>query len=103
LQIESWLNPIAKWLWSSVCYERFADWVLASRLHSMQQRRPEHAPRVLTSADVSQFLATRSCTVLSAILSGDMDRFIAALGLDVLLDGIEGKEHKLEQYCSANA
>jgi hypothetical protein len=90
LRIESWLGPIAAWLWGNACYEHFADWVLAARLQSMQQRRKKWNPTILTDADVSQFLATRGCPILCQVLTGATDRFIATFGLDMLLDAVEG-------------
>lgn len=90
LQMEEWLGPMATWLWNNVLFEQFADWVVATRLQSMQQRKLENIPATLTDQDVLQRLVSMTPQQLTAaLLSVDAYRLVSILGTDMLLDTLD--------------
>lgn len=86
LHVERWFTHSAEWLWSNMSHEHFAAWVAATRLQSMQRRKPGRALPTATNEDVVNLMLSLPIPTLRSIVSGDVKRFISVLGVDVLCD-----------------
>lgn len=80
------LDRLARQLWKSASFHNFTEWVLATRLVSMQRRKPEYDLSTASDQNLVTRLSAAHWQDLESFLDHDFTRFQEMFGVDILVE-----------------